>query len=64
MNTKNRLRGFTEFDDKIKQLHQQIKLKLWVSASKRIIFMKAFPLSAKDIPIIKNLIRKKNNYRQ
>lgn len=25
--------------------------------------MKAYPLSSKDFPIIKNLIRKKNNYK-
>jgi len=34
-----------------------------MSASKRMIFMKAYPLSSKDYPIIKNLIRRKNNYR-
>lgn len=35
-----------------------------MNASKKMIFMKAYPLSSKDYPIIKNLIRKKNNYRQ
>lgn len=34
-----------------------------MSASKKIIFMKAYPLCSKDYPIIKNLVRKKNNYR-
>lgn len=26
--------------------------------------MKAFPLSSQDYPIIKNLVRRKNNFRQ
>jgi hypothetical protein len=65
LNPGNRLRGFTEFDRKIKVLSQEIKAKLWKLASKRIIFMKAYPLATREHnPVIKNLVRKRSNFRK
>ena len=63
-NPKNKLGGFTEFDEQIKKLKKQMKEKLWKSAEISIIFMKAYPISLQDEPCLANLVRKKNDFRK
>ena len=62
-NQENKLGCFAEFDEQIKTLKKDMKAKLWKSANISFIFMKSYPISVKQEPLILNLIRKKNYFR-
>ena len=54
----NKLSGFTELDEKIKELKKEIKEWMWKSSENSVIFMKAFPVISNNRPLLGNMVRK------
>ena len=62
--SENKLGGFTKINEQIKDLKTKIKDWMWKSSSNRFIFMKAYPIMANGLPVYRNLVRMKSNFRE